>query len=76
VEHWEPLLDWVKKTYDVEVTKSESLLSPSQPEETKIKLGKVLDGFDHWEMAGNYSLPHRAYPKLIEILQRWRESLT
>ncbi|GLB35403.1 putative ATP12 chaperone protein [Lyophyllum shimeji] len=50
-EHWDPLLDWARKTFNVEINKAESLLSSSQPAETKEKFRKVLAKFDQWEMA-------------------------
>ncbi|KAF9466350.1 hypothetical protein BDZ94DRAFT_1158437 [Collybia nuda] len=50
-EHWDPLLDWARKAFDVEINKFESILFNSQPDATKEKLGKVLDEFDQWEMA-------------------------
>lgn len=50
--HWVPLLEWARSTFDVEIQTSESILLSDQPEETKRKLGAVLDTFDPWEMAG------------------------
>ncbi|KAF4576450.1 ATP synthase complex assembly protein atp12 [Pleurotus pulmonarius] len=50
-EHWVPLLEWARSTFDVEIQTSESILLSEQPEETKRKLGAVLDTFDPWEMA-------------------------
>ncbi|KAA1471300.1 ATP12-domain-containing protein [Dentipellis sp. KUC8613] len=50
-EHWDPLLDWVRKTFDVEIQTSESVIFFSQPEETKKKLDEVLSKFDPWQMA-------------------------
>jgi len=50
-EHWDPLLDWTRKTFDVEINKFESILLNSQPDATKEKLGSVLAEFDQWEMA-------------------------
>ncbi|KAG9226434.1 hypothetical protein CCMSSC00406_0003313 [Pleurotus cornucopiae] len=49
--HWVPLLEWARSTFDVEIQTSESILLSEQPEETKRKLGAVLDTFDPWEMA-------------------------
>lgn len=51
-EHWDPLLEWARKLFDVTITKSESILAFSQPKETKEKFSKVLETFDEWEMAG------------------------
>jgi len=49
--HWEPLLDWARSTFDVEINKFESLLYNSQPEATKTKFDQLLQSFDAWEMA-------------------------
>ena len=51
-EHWTPLLDWARKTFDVEINVSNSVLSVRQPIETEQKLIKVLESFDQWQMAG------------------------
>ncbi|KAJ7273568.1 hypothetical protein B0H12DRAFT_1199926 [Mycena haematopus] len=49
--HWDPLLSWARSTFEVELYTFDSLLSNSQPEETKHKMDQVLSTFDHWEMA-------------------------
>ena len=51
-KHWDPLLNWARSTFDVEIHKFNSILFNSQPEATKQKLGKILGQFDPWEMAG------------------------
>lgn len=51
-QHWTPLIDWVRKTFDVKINISNSILSADQPPETREKFGKLLDSFDEWEMAG------------------------
>jgi chaperone required for assembly of F1-ATPase len=56
-KHWDPLLNWARSTFDVEIHKFNSILFNSQPEATKQKLGKILGQFDPWEMAGTVS-PH------------------
>ncbi len=61
-EHWVPLLEWARSTFDVEIQTSESILLSEQPEETKRKLGAVLDTFDPWEMAGSYTSLHIGMP--------------
>ncbi|KZP20779.1 ATP12-domain-containing protein [Athelia psychrophila] len=48
---WEPLLDWARDTYGVEINKFGSLLYNSQPAATKAKFDSVLKEFDQWEMA-------------------------
>jgi len=57
-DHWNPLLTWARDTFDVELLTSDSVLFNTQPEATKRKLDKVLQGFDPWQMAGcvHYSL--------------------
>ena len=51
-DHWDPLLTWARDTFDIELLTSDSLLLNAQPEATKRKLDKVLQGFDPWQMAG------------------------
>lgn len=51
-EHWDPLIDWARKTFEIEISTFDSILSESQPEETKIKLVQVLADMDNWELAG------------------------
>jgi ATP synthase F1 complex assembly factor 2 len=51
-EHWDPLFEWVKKTFGVTLNKQESILSSEQPQETRNKLGNIVEGFDQWQMAG------------------------
>jgi ATP synthase mitochondrial F1 complex assembly factor 2 len=57
-DHWNPLLTWARDTFDVELLTSDSVLFNTQPEATKRKFDKVLQGFDPWQMAGcvHYSL--------------------
>ncbi|KAI0279800.1 ATP12-domain-containing protein [Russula aff. rugulosa BPL654] len=50
-DHWDPLLTWARDTFDIELLTSDSLLLNAQPEATKRKLDKVLQGFDPWQMA-------------------------
>jgi ATP synthase mitochondrial F1 complex assembly factor 2 len=50
--HWDPLLNWARETFDIELLISDSLLLNAQPEATKRKLDEVLQGFDPWQMAG------------------------
>lgn len=53
-KYWDPLLEWSRKNFGVELNKSESILFNTQPAATKEKLGQVLAEFDAWEMAGMY----------------------
>ena len=51
-EHWTPLLEWAKKTFDIEINVSKSILGGGQPERTHKELRKVLKSLNQWEMAG------------------------
>ncbi|KAI6039946.1 hypothetical protein EDC04DRAFT_2680300 [Pisolithus marmoratus] len=50
-KHWEPLLEWVRATYGVEIKVFDSVLLHSQPEQTKKVLGNIVTQMDPWEMA-------------------------
>lgn len=50
-KYWVPLLDWAREAFGVEINVSNSVLSPTQPKETKDKLAEVIKALDHWEMA-------------------------
>ncbi|KAF8212389.1 ATP12-domain-containing protein [Mycena galopus ATCC 62051] len=50
-QHWDPLLSWARSTFGVELHTFDSVLSNSQPDETKSKMNEVLSTFDQWEMA-------------------------
>lgn len=56
-EHWNPLLEWARDTFDVELFTSDSVLFSTQPEATKKELDKVLQSFDPWQMAGCVLFP-------------------
>ncbi|KAF7968560.1 hypothetical protein HWV62_30095 [Athelia sp. TMB] len=64
--HWEPLLDWARSTFDVEINKFESLLYNSQPEATKTKFDQLLQSLDAWEMAGEH---HSSFPWSVLLLK-------
>ena len=70
-EYWDPLLTWARDTFDVELLTSDSLLFNSQPEATKQKLEKVLQGLDPWQMAGCVSFIVLSRLPLIFCGQRW-----
>ncbi|GAA5905080.1 ATP synthase complex assembly protein ATP12 [Sporobolomyces salmoneus] len=50
-EHWGPLLDWVRKTFDVEVRVYEGILNTKQPDATILKLGSVVADYDMFKLA-------------------------
>ena len=56
-KHWDPLHDWIRKTYGVELNKTDSIFGSAQPEKTRQKMSKILEELDQWELAGRY----RAY---------------
>lgn len=63
-DYWDPLLTWARDTFGVELLTSNSLLLNAQPEATKRKLDKVLQGLDPWQLAGCVFfvvLPHRLF---------------
>lgn len=54
-EHWNPILDWAKETFGVDIVVSNSLVVPSQSPETMKKFEGILAQFSPWEMAGMLS---------------------
>ncbi|KAL1680879.1 hypothetical protein EV122DRAFT_261665 [Schizophyllum commune] len=66
-QHWDPLLDWARKTYGVDVRKAESLFSSTQPPETADKLAKALDELDQWELASFERATHVTKSFLIAL---------
>ncbi|KAG7452687.1 ATP12-domain-containing protein [Guyanagaster necrorhizus] len=50
-KHWDPLLEWARNTFKVEIHKFESILSNKQPEATKQRFIEELKTFTSWEMA-------------------------
>ncbi|KAK0450684.1 ATP12-domain-containing protein [Armillaria borealis] len=50
-DHWDPLLEWARNAFNVEIHKFESILSNKQPEATKQKFIEELKTFTSWEMA-------------------------
>lgn len=50
-EHWDPLLEWARTTFDIEIHVHTSVLYHSQPERTRLVLDNVLAQMDPWEMA-------------------------
>lgn len=51
-EHWKPLLDWVRTTFQVKVSIYEGILGNKQPDDTILKLGAVVEGYDQFQLAG------------------------
>lgn len=50
--HWDPLIEWARNAFDIEIHIHRSVLFNSQPEQTRRVLGDVLAQMDPWEMAG------------------------
>lgn len=50
--HWKPLIKWVEQTYDCKIELYEGLFGTRQPLETVLKLGKAVEGFDSFKLAG------------------------
>ncbi|GAA5868918.1 hypothetical protein JCM3774_006790 [Rhodotorula dairenensis] len=49
--HWVPLIEWVQKTYGVEIELYDSILNTRQPDATVLKLGSIVSDFDHFKLA-------------------------
>lgn len=50
--HWKGLIDWVRKTYDVEIQIYEGILNTRQSDATILKLGAVVAKYDQFKLAG------------------------
>lgn len=55
--HWKPLIEWVSKTFDVEVQIYEGILGTKQSAATIKKLGEVADAYDQYKLAGTLLCP-------------------
>ncbi|XP_078692799.1 ATP synthase mitochondrial F1 complex assembly factor 2-like [Branchiostoma floridae x Branchiostoma belcheri] len=49
---WEPLLDWVRQRYDIQLQSSTSIHGPTIPKATKSTLKKHLLHYNHWSLVG------------------------
>ena len=65
-KHWDPILEWARRTFDVEIKTFDSLLGNSQPEDTRQKFSRVLQKLDPWQLAGMCLFG--ANPHLLKIL--------
>ncbi|KAH7910648.1 hypothetical protein BJ138DRAFT_1152421 [Hygrophoropsis aurantiaca] len=50
-KYWDPLLDWARSTFGVDIQVFTSILAHSQPRETRDKFNAVLAEMDPWELA-------------------------
>lgn len=51
-EHWDPILTWARKRFDIELTPHTSLMGSSQAPDTIAKLRAHISAYDAWELAG------------------------
>lgn len=62
--HWYPLIAWLQNEYGVEVKVFDSLLGAGQSDNLKERLKAVLEGFDEWQLAGQFFHPE-AFPSRL-----------
>jgi len=55
-EYWDPILDWTRKEFGVEIKILGSLFDSGQPPETRKRLAQAIQEMDHWELAGIYAV--------------------
>lgn len=67
IEHWDPLLNWVRETFDVDILKHSSILSQPQPSVAKEKLANALASFDRWELAAMERVTHATKSFIIGL---------
>lgn len=58
--HWNPLLQWVRDTYKVDVKVYEGILNTRQTDATILKLGAIVGEYDQFKLAGS-STPSLSY---------------
>jgi len=51
-KHWDPILNWARETFEVEIHTFDSVFSTPQPPETLAKLDHAVSKLDPWQMAG------------------------
>ena len=51
-KHWDPILDWARETFRVEIKTFDSIFSTPQPAETFAKLDHAMSQLDPWQMGG------------------------
>ncbi|KAG1756483.1 uncharacterized protein EDB91DRAFT_1041414 [Suillus paluster] len=50
-KYWDPLLEWARSTFGIDIQVFDSILLHSQSPETRTKLNAVLTEMDPWELA-------------------------
>ncbi|RIA87575.1 hypothetical protein C1645_695944 [Glomus cerebriforme] len=51
-KHWLPILDWVQKTYNIEINITTGISGIRQPENTRNKLKDIIERFDSLKLSG------------------------
>ncbi|CAI2175474.1 17555_t:CDS:2 [Funneliformis geosporum] len=50
--HWVPILNWVQKTYNVEIKTTDGINGLKQPDSTRKKLKEIIENFDSLKLSG------------------------
>lgn len=50
--HWDPILNWARDAFKIQIHTFDSIFSTPQPAETFAKLDRIVSEFDPWQMAG------------------------
>lgn len=50
VAEWQPLLDWFRDRYDVQMNVTSGIIAVSQPAELKPRLERICDSLDAWRL--------------------------
>jgi len=51
-KYWLPILDWVQKTYNIEIKTTDGISGLKQPENTREKLKNVIENFNSLKLSG------------------------
>jgi len=55
-KYWLPILDWVQKTYNIEIKTTDGISGLKQPENTREKLKNVIENFNSLKLSGRVVL--------------------
>ncbi|CAJ0832844.1 13938_t:CDS:10 [Entrophospora sp. SA101] len=50
-EHWDPLINWIQSTYNIEIKSTHSIIGIKQPIQSKEKLHSIINKFDGLKLA-------------------------
>ncbi|KAH7107411.1 ATP12-domain-containing protein [Auriculariales sp. MPI-PUGE-AT-0066] len=50
--HWQPIIDWAQKEFNIEIFSFTGIFGSGQPPASKAKLEEVLSKLDAWELSG------------------------